>query len=63
MNVVEKIDVYLYESFRKSFESEIRKARGNKNRLENLKDTIEDMGDGGMLSDKDVKALLSMIQI
>lgn len=61
MELLEKIDMYLAESFRKNFEKEIRRAKGNKNRLDNLKDTIEGMGDGGMLSKADVKALFSMM--
>ena len=44
----------------KQFEKEVRSASGNKNRLENLRDTIEDMS-GLMLKSKDANNLMKMI--
>lgn len=43
------------------FAKQIQQARGDSNRLSNLKSTIKGMGEGRMLSPGDVKRLIDMI--
>lgn len=54
MNLVEK---YLGEMTKSKFESQIDRAKRDKNRLMNLKATIEDMH--GMLTKSDIKHLVN----
>lgn len=61
MSVLEKIDSVLTEINKRSFETQIKRAGKDKNRLKNLKDTIQDMGDGGTLTKKDVSDLMNKI--
>ena len=52
----------LKEMSYKKFDKEIRRAGKNKTRLRNLTSTIQSMGDGGMLPEKDVKILVDKIK-
>lgn len=61
MNILEKMDMYLVEMTKKKFESQIRKFKNDKNKLENLKSTIQGMVDGMMLSKKDGSDLTNQI--
>lgn len=51
----------LSEINKRSFEGQIRKAKKDKNRLQNLKSTIQSMADGGMLSKNDTSDLMNSI--
>ena len=61
MNVLDKIDQFINEINKRSFETQIRKAKKDKNRLKNLQSTIQSMVDGMMLSKKDGSDLMNKI--
>jgi len=56
------IDKYLGEGLDPAYYAkQIKTAKGDSNRLSNLKSTIKGLGDGRMLSSGDVKRLCDMI--
>lgn len=56
------IDKYLGEGLDPAYYAkQIQAAKGDSNRLSNLKSTIKNMGEGRMLSSGDVKRLCDMI--